>query len=248
MPQFTDAPGQTQSPPATSTAGRSEGQTQAQQTEPLGWKAQFPEDLREVLKPFEKPGDFAKAFKESQEKIGKAIVLPEEEGADLGEIYKRLGRPEKPEEYEFEKDPSLKLDEKSEALWRKAAHEAGLTKKQASILFAHEQSAALEARKAREVTANSRAEEIKKLEALNKQKITDLWGPKTDERLEKISRYYEANQGLSKKLESAGLSKDPEIQQLIWGLVEKTSDPLISGQTPKTSPDLLRARYPKSKF
>jgi len=102
----------------------------------LGWRAALPDEFKEheFVKTFQKPGDFVKAaidIKTDREALKtqlansipklKADAKPEEREA----YFKALGRPDKPEEYEFEGDT---LDPKSVDWARQTFYRLGIPK------------------------------------------------------------------------------------------------------------------------
>jgi hypothetical protein len=83
-----------------------------QLTQSLGWRAGLPDDLKEheSLKPYKTVGDFAKSHlevatkaKELEGKLATSIVKPGENATqeERERFQTALGRPAKPEEYEF---------------------------------------------------------------------------------------------------------------------------------------------------
>ena len=129
------------------------------------WRSLLPEDLREspALKDFTSVDKLAKSFVDTQAMVGNSIRIPgpdagedawkefnqklvervpgmyymPEESADTEALFRKLGAPEKPEEYE---NPQLELPEGSELQelpgFREWAKEANLTKEQYKTLFA----------------------------------------------------------------------------------------------------------------
>jgi hypothetical protein len=87
-------------------------EVQQPSTDSLGWRAGLPDDLKqdEALVPFKTVGDFAKSYKETaakakdyEGKLANSIPkLSENATAEEREkFYNSLGRPEKPDGYEF---------------------------------------------------------------------------------------------------------------------------------------------------
>ena len=120
--------------------------TPPQQTS-LGWRAGLPDDLKanEAFTSFKTVGEFAKAHIETRTKLTEAEgklkdaipKLPEDATDEERDVYyHELGRPDKPEEYEFEKptDGQPPLDDKLVAASKTAFHRLGLTKDQAKGL------------------------------------------------------------------------------------------------------------------
>lgn len=113
--------------------------------ESLGWRAGLPDELKQNadLANFKTVGDFAKHALEVQGKVGElegklkdAIPkLPDDAtDEDRAHYYDALGRPAKPEEYEF--DGEDKNAPEWTGLWKNEFHKLGLTKAQGKALTA----------------------------------------------------------------------------------------------------------------
>lgn len=79
--------------------------------------------------------DMAKQLIHANKKIGERLSEPEEVNDDFFSFYSKLGRPENPDDYKLEVSDELKelgFDEKN---FKETAHAAGLTAKQANLLF-----------------------------------------------------------------------------------------------------------------
>lgn len=123
---------------AEETTGQETGNHEASFTETL------PEDLRAEpsLANFKDVGSLAKSYVHAQKLVGRdKLPLPKDETDELGwnEVYSRLGRPEKAEDYQLgnadaEKD-GFTVDGTIMGKFKAAAHEAGLTAKQAESIM-----------------------------------------------------------------------------------------------------------------
>lgn len=113
------------------------------------WTAQLPDDLKgnEVLTKFNNLGELGKTFLDYHGKVDGSVQLPGENASDedRATFYNKLGRPEKPEGYEFDEvqwpnseDPLMSTikDAADRDLedYRKVFHEIGLTAAQAKAL------------------------------------------------------------------------------------------------------------------
>ena len=106
-------------------------------------KEMLPEPLREegvlqnlVGQPLE---TFFKSYVESQKLHGSSIPLPKEEDPEsVANFYKKLGRPDSHDGYEYTPPSHSTIDWEKQGLadMKKAAHEAGLTNKQFQALAA----------------------------------------------------------------------------------------------------------------
>jgi hypothetical protein len=110
------------------------------------WQTGLPDDMKKdpSLDPLKGKGivDVVKGFINAQKLIGKdKIPLPGETAKpeEWAEFYKKLGRPEKPEDYKLAKPSDLPKDfpfqEKLIQDFSKAGHELGLTTKQITGLY-----------------------------------------------------------------------------------------------------------------
>jgi hypothetical protein len=105
------------------------------------WMSQLPDDLKgnEVLTQFAKLGEMGKAFLDLQGRLERSVEIPGEGASEdqVRDFQRRLGVPETSEGYEL---PNLDLGvETVRPEWNKefaaAAHEAGLTKRQAEKVY-----------------------------------------------------------------------------------------------------------------
>jgi len=158
----------------------------------LGWRAGLPADLQgnETFSQFKTVGDFAKhhlevadtnnksgeKIKDLEGKLGKAVFVPENNATeeDRAKFFKAIGRPDKAEDYAFDKIEGLEGQEQLEAWFRGVAFQHGLTKAQAAALHKD--------------YAGAYAEAMKQAEAKRVQAIQDgvaslkkEWGDKATE-------------------------------------------------------------------
>lgn len=121
----------------------------ADQTAKPAWTAQLPDDLKgnEFLTQIPSIGELGKKVLDYHGKVENAVQLPGENASDeeRATFYNKLGRPEKPEDYQFEgiewpnvEDPLMATikDAADRDLedYRKVFHEIGLTAEQAKAL------------------------------------------------------------------------------------------------------------------
>ena len=110
------------------------------------WRGGLPEDLRaekslEVIKGkdwSEAGPTLAKSYVEAQKMIGGSVRIPKEDAKpeEIAAFYGKLGRPEAPEKYDFQRPmlPQGAWSEDAEKEFRKLAHDHGLTNKQVQAL------------------------------------------------------------------------------------------------------------------
>jgi hypothetical protein len=232
-----DAPVTPETPASTpAQEGQPQQQEQVQQTpekQSLGWRAQFPAEAHEILKSFEKPGDFYKAASEWKGKADGAFTIPKADDKDgWTKLFNTLGRPENPDAYQFTKDEKLRYDEAQEKEFRKWAYEQGMTQAQASALFQREVESALKSREAKRAADAKAMEEVK-----------TSWGQKFEENMEKAKRAA-VKIGDPQILEGA----TPKILKLLAAVHDLTSatDNYIPGAPAPQKP--VDDRYPNTKF
>ena len=106
---------------------------------PEDWKTQLPEDIRNdpSLNPIKDLNGLAKSYVNAQKLIGRdKIPMPKDENDPLwDDVYNRLGRPETPDKYEFNKPDLPGYDEATDKAFREQAHKLGLSKRQAGELY-----------------------------------------------------------------------------------------------------------------
>jgi hypothetical protein len=110
---------------------------------PGSWRATLPQDLQtsKSLEKFGTPADLAKSYLEAEKNLS-APKLPMPQAnwteKEYGDLYGKLGRPEKPEGYEFQplKDlpPGLVAAPETDKWFAEQAHKAGLSKAQANAV------------------------------------------------------------------------------------------------------------------
>jgi len=136
--------------------------------------AEIPEDLRkeEVFQTMNGWGDVAKSLVETKKMMGGRIPLPkedlppEESQKAWDEIYTKLGRPEKFEDYEIDHPsnlpPEIQWNERYEKWFRETAHREGLSKRQAKNLSTQHLQFQIDLAEEYEQEVKARREELKK--------------------------------------------------------------------------------------
>lgn len=140
-------------PPAAAGAGAGAGGAGGAPTE---WTTGLNDDLKGYVttKGFKDPAALADSYRNLEKLVGareKLIKLPDnmDDAKAMGEIYNRLGRPEKPEGYGFKADDDF-------AKWTAGTfHELGLTRKQGESLAAKWEGKVGELKKAQEDKVNA---------------------------------------------------------------------------------------------
>jgi hypothetical protein len=184
-----------------------------------GLQAALRKELRgdERLGKFGNASELAEEFLNQSDKLSQAVLIPGENASEqeLVEFRRRLGVPEKPDEYEFEEGLPDEMQPKTFDKWYKdIAHSAGLSKSQAAALrkaFAEQYSAGLK--------------EVQK-------HLREKYGDKYEENIVKAQRVVKTLGGdeFVSYLEETGLGNDPRMVDAMVrfaGLVSE--DTLISG-------------------
>lgn len=174
--------------------------------------AGFSDDLKDSdsLKQFKSVEDLAKSFVEQKKLVGRKTAIPGDEATaeEWAEFYNNAGRPEGADKYgieipaEFADIPGA--SDKANAAFE-AAHEAGLSKKQAETLFGK-----LFEGEVSEMTNQKAAAE--KQYADSKDALFEAWG--TGEKFEAEVRKVTAFQkkaGFYEDFEAAGLNSNPTL-------------------------------------
>jgi len=239
------------------------------------WRQQLPDDLKghEGLTSFDKLSDFATAYidlgktkgeleksktdlekskTDLEGKLEGVLRLPGEKASDedRATFFNKIGRPEKPEGYEFKKPDlpeEIKYDEDQEKEYRELAHGAGLSKAQATVIYDwYHQNVLKSHQKMLEFSATQRTEaetELKK-----------EWGDKHDENVEVARRTMKAINdkaltGLGEWLEKSGQGNNPLVIKLFHILGKQVMDDKtilgnLGGETEKSAASVL---YPDMK-
>lgn len=197
---------------------------------PSDWKVNLDSDMQAIAKNkgWNHPNEAIKSYAELEKKFGnvnqKQVVVPKEGAseAEWNSYYEKLGRPQKSDDYKFERSKDFQYyDETATSEFKQMAHKAGLTDKQAKMI--HDQFYAYE---------NKRyAEQNSKLENRTLEIETNLkkeWGAAYTPKIEAASivakKYFGGNpevidglhqimgEGLYKMLDDlAKVSIDPKI-------------------------------------
>lgn len=175
------------------------------------WRESLPEDIRSdpSLGPIKDLAGLARSYVNAQKLIGREkIPMPKDETDPMWEdVYRRLGRPDTPDAYEFTRPEGLPdYDEAAEKAFREQAHKLGLSAKQARGLFDWYHSVAGEKFQG---MAKAREEWVSALKA--------EWGPSFSENVEAARRAlrFHGDEGVMQVLESTGLGDHPAIVKMM---------------------------------
>lgn len=220
------------------------------------WRSSLPEDLRNE-KVFEsiKGKDIAEAFPvlaknyvHAQKLVGaEKLVIPGDTATpeEKANFYKKLGRPDTPDQYTPKLPEGLtedKIDKARLDTWRKEMHEVGIPKGAAERLmekylgdeFARNQEAVISATKAQEA---------------NELAIKQEFGVKFDEKVNfaRLALREFGSDQLSAILDQTGLGSHPEVVRLFASIGEKLSDDKArggnggNGSNPYATPEIAQS-------
>lgn len=200
-------------------AGGGQGQDQGQGGGTKSWSeiAGIEEPLRKhpALKDFKNPNDLAKSWVNAQKLIGKdKIPVPGEKATkeEWDQVYDKLGRPKKAEEYEVEKIPlegvpeGFPMNEELRKGFASKAHELGLNKRQVGELYKWFMSENIK-------EYNGLVNNTKGAMAKGETALRQEWGQAFEERVD-IAKKVIRSQGdpeLIAYLEESGLGNDPRM-------------------------------------
>ena len=216
----------------------------------------LPEELRSVpaLGKFKDPAGLAKSYVELEKFVGapkdRLLRLPDKEGVpEWEEVYARLGRPEKPDEYGLEPNDAIP----AEALQAFAAkaHAAGMNKRQVADVLGHYTEVAAQAAEARQ-----KADEAAAHETL--QSLKAEWGAGFDAKVHGINKLltqFGGEGGIDAAL-GAGLHRNPALVRMLAGIADTLAEGGSlkgggggdGGMTPDAAKDAMQAKYRDTEF
>lgn len=196
------------------------------------WMEALPEELREdaTLKSIQDFPSMAKMLVSGQKMVGKdKIVVPGKESTDedWGNIFDRLGRPEKSEGYKLEKPElpeDMPWDDRLVSSFQDIAHKTGLLPKQAKDVYDWYNGVAkavhLENQRIEQETFEGAEAALKK-----------EWGQAYDQKLELAQTAVRAFAGEDeiKAIEEEGLGNDPRVIKLFANIGSAISEDKLKG-------------------
>lgn len=177
------------------------------------WISDLPDDLKSLptIAKFsgpQGPSTLAKSYVELEKKLGQVIVLPKGDAKpeEWEKFYSQVGRPESPDNYQFDPVVGFDTDKAVEASIKKMAHAAGLSQAQAAKLYAFYGKQALESAKATRSAAE--AEKAKTMGQLK-----EAWGQNYEHNLELADRFLDkvGGDGTAQYLKDKGYANDPVL-------------------------------------
>jgi hypothetical protein len=188
---------------------------------------------------FESPADLAKSYSELEAYRGQSIRIPTEEASEEAwkefndklaakvpnlvhlpegnpndDLYQRLGRPESPDKYDFAEVPGYESEGDSESEFRRIAHEAGLSNKQADRVHNW-------------LASNISRESIESNEAMQAElgKLKSEWGAAYDTKISQaqaaVNMIESTVPGFKDYLDASGNGNDPMFIRMAAALAEQ---------------------------
>ncbi|MFA5525970.1 MAG: hypothetical protein WC992_04005 [Acholeplasmataceae bacterium] len=175
------------------------------------WYSGLPGDLvTDKLRRYGSLEEAVRGFQHAQKKIGqKGLEAPDANAPaeEWAEYYAALGRPESPDQYEFQAPEGLTLDETRLKAARERLHVAGLRPEQfGAVMNLYAEEVAAQAQAAAEQATQERTSSY---EALKQQ-----WGDKTEERLQLLTTFA-MERGLLDSFNASGLGRNAQALLLL---------------------------------
>lgn len=171
----------------------------------------------EYLKRFESPKELAKSYVELRKLVGRKAEVPKEDASsdEWNEFYGKIGRPETAEGYEIQMLEGLTDDGRLGDVLN-IAHEAGLTKTQASKVV----NALME----QELSAVKNMTEIQSQNiAAESAKLKEAWGNAHDDMVTSIINLQESL-GLKDTFDAKGLNGDADFLMFMAQVADKFTE------------------------
>ena len=200
------------------------------------WRDTLPDELQGVktLEKFKDVDALAKGYVHLEKYFDGTIKIPGEKATpeEWERYYAKLGRPDNPEEYEFEKPDmpdGMQYDEHMEQAFLKKAHGMGLNNKQVEDLYAWYNTESKDVFVQHQVAQENN---IQKAEI----ELRADWGRQYDENLAATQRLVDqyAELGEREYLETSGFGNDPHVAKFLhklakdFGEAKHLGDPKIN--------------------
>lgn len=203
------------------TSGNPGASTPSQQSNAQDWRLGLPTELQEdaTLRKFSDIPSLAAAYINAQKLIGaEKIAIPGKHASDedwMG-VYKKLGLPEKPEEYEIKINESATIDENFVKSFKENAYKFGILPGQAQKL----------ADWFSEVNMNAEGKFMEETKVKQQQEIDGLkaeWGKNFDANISRAKLVLKnfADKDTLQYMEDTGLSNDVRLAKLFSNLGAK---------------------------
>jgi hypothetical protein len=221
-----------QAPPGTAPPPTGDGGTPPQDTGPEWLNAIEDENLRKDpgLTKFKSAHELAVSYKSLEGKLGTdPISMPKREDPPerWDEFWNKVGRPEKPEEYQFEPIEGYDAPENITNQFKTGYHKLGLTGEQANAV--HKLQAELLLNAVNDVE-QQQAAKIKD----NETQLRKEWGIEYDHRIKmarKVALLHGGPEFLKMLESNDALGSDPGMLRFFWTVGARTSEDVLKGVT-----------------
>lgn len=226
--------------PATETTQVTDGEQPQQEVKLPGWTAGLKAEQKanEYFSKFTKVSEFAEEHLKLKEQLDKSIKLPDDQASpeDRDEFYRKLGRPEKPEDYKLPTNiGKYTIPQQFAKEMQNMAFELGLTGQQAVGFYKaqvqkyHENMS--------QAVDRYRTEMVEGERALKKE-----WGKDFEVNLDVARRGYLsfADKDISKLLNDMGIANNPAVLKFFHRVGQKI---LGDKQVPGTAPTPAKSEY-----
>lgn len=196
----------------------------------IDWIGALPEDERSFvkLKGYQSPSDLIKAYHNAERAIGlDKVALPKDDSPKevWDEYYRKIGRPEKADGYQFKAPESLPdYDPKMAGWFGEVAYELGLTAKQAAGMHDRFMEMVIK-------TQGASGQQLEQLHAANYAKLQQEWGVAAPAKIEAANRAIRHFGGdeLVKVFKERGLNSDPALNRAFAKIGEAMADDGLHG-------------------
>ena len=215
-------------------------ETTAPTTEPTSWmntEGEFgegvPEGIKTLLdkKQWTNINQLADGYSELEKfkGVGKHLVIPEVDDIEgWGKIYDELGRPETHDKYTLDYEGDIPISDELTGQFKQFAHGLGLTQKQFNDIITFQ----IDAVAAQEGAFNEQTEVQKQV---NIQTLKDKFCEANYQTKITGARIIADSLGIYQTLEDKGLASDPDIISMLDTIVSRTSEDVITPQSPRTA-------------
>lgn len=192
------------------------------------WMAQLEGNLKSdtALTKFKTLSELGKAYRELEGKLGKAVVPPDENAKpeDIEAYYKKLGRPDKPENYALEtKAPKEIVSEELTKAFKEQAHKLGLPQKSAQELYSwYTEKLASQVAEVQ----NRYYEQAKYARQQAEQTLKAEFGPAFDENMAIVRRAFAkfATPEITEQINKSGLGNNPAFIKMFLTIGKEISE------------------------
>lgn len=157
-------------------------ETSEETTKDFNFREVLSDEYKEKYPEFKTVEDFVKGYDQLAKKLGKPLSPPDEKASneEWAKYYKKIGRPESPDEYDFELSENTHIQDDYLEEFKQAAFKAGMNKKQANEFLKWQDD------KTQEIISQVQEKKAKAQDDLKK-----LWGKKFQEKTNEVMAFAE---------------------------------------------------------